>query len=131
MSTGEGGAILSVVMGRVIWINQKRVFTLEEAQELLPLVRRMTHSAQTRVRQRTTQISYLQDKEQRSKLEDEIFKIYQEWNEKIRKIGCEAKGMWLVDFDNGEGYYCWRHPELNLEYHHTYVDGFRGRVKIH
>ena len=45
--------------------------------------------------------------------------------------GCQAKGMWLVDFDTGEGYYCWHYPEPEICYFHGYDEGFRGRVKIH
>jgi hypothetical protein len=45
-------------------------------------------------------------------------------------MGCEVKGLWLVDFDNGEGYYCWQYPESNLEYFHGYTEGFAGRSKL-
>jgi hypothetical protein len=42
-----------------------------------------------------------------------------------------VKGLWLVDFDNGSGYYCWRYPELRLEYYHSYDGGFGSRMRIH
>ena len=45
-------------------------------------------------------------------------------------LGLDIKGLWLVDFDNGSGYYCWKHPEVSLDYYHTYVVGFGGRVRI-
>jgi hypothetical protein len=45
--------------------------------------------------------------------------------------GLEIKGLWLVDFDNGSGCYCWRYPETGLDYFHTYEEGFRGRMRIH
>ena len=45
-------------------------------------------------------------------------------------MGLEAKGLWLVDFDNGEGYYCWQHPEASLSHYHGYEEGFAGRMKI-
>jgi hypothetical protein len=35
-----------------------------------------------------------------------------------------------VDFDNGSGYYCWRHPEAGLEWFHSYEEGFGGRIRI-
>jgi len=31
--------------------------------------------------------------------------------EAMMRRGLEVKGLWLVDFDNGSGYYCWRYPK--------------------
>jgi hypothetical protein len=118
-------------MGNVIEINQKRLFTLDDARLLLPVVRRVTKGAFDQVKTLSTQLSYIKDKSQRSELEQRIQALFQEWQDKVRKLGCEAKGMWLVDFDSGEGYYCWHYPEPNIEYFHGYFEGFRGRVRIH
>ena len=46
------------------------------------------------------------------------------------RLGIEVKGLWLIDFDNGSGYYCWQYPEESLQYFHGYDDGFSGRVKL-
>lgn len=56
--------------------------------------------------------------------------IVGEWAEAMIALGLEVKGLWLVDFDSGAGYYCWRHPEPALEYFHGYDEGFGGRVKL-
>ena len=42
------------------------------------------------------------------------------WAAELRDIDLEVKGLWLVDFDNGEGYYCWRYPEETVGHYHTY-----------
>ena len=34
--------------------------------------------------------------------------------------------MFLVDFDNGEGYYCWKWPEREVDHFHGYEEGFAG-----
>jgi hypothetical protein len=52
------------------------------------------------------------------------------WAEAVRAMGLEAKGLWLVDFDNGEGYYCWKYPEQVISHYHGYEDGFAGRIPI-
>ena len=121
-------------MGEVIEFNQKRRFTREEARALLPVVRRITANAYDEVRKLAAQLAYLQDAsdpgEKRDALEQQIQTAFQGWYQKVRKLGCEAKGMWLVDFDNGEGYYCWHYPESELAHFHGYADGFRGRVRI-
>ncbi len=52
------------------------------------------------------------------------------WAESVMGLGIDVKGIWLVDFDNGSGYYCWQYPEESLQYFHGYEDGFGGRVKL-
>lgn len=95
-----------------------RKFTYEEAVLLLPEVRRMTGEAVERL----------------DSLDSENPVDYQsivgEWAEAMIALGLEVKGLWLVDFDSGAGYYCWRHPEPALEYFHGYDEGFGGRVKL-
>jgi len=118
------------MMGQVIEINQKRFFTLEDAGSLLPVVRRITQVCYQEVKQLSTQISYTKDKARRAELEKKVQEIFQRWNQKLNRLGCEAKGMWLVDFDSGEGYYCWHYPEPDIQHFHGYFEGFRGRVKI-
>lgn len=117
-------------MGQLIEINRKRYFNLEDAMELLPIVRRITQEAYGEVKQLTTQLSYIKDKPRKELVERAIQKKFQHWQAKIGKLGCEAKGMWLVDFDSGEGYYCWHYPEPTIRFYHGYFDGYRGRVKI-
>ena len=48
----------------------------------------------------------------------------------ITGLGLEVKGLWLVDFDSGAGYYCWKYPESSLEYFHGYDEGFSGRLPL-
>ena len=52
------------------------------------------------------------------------------WAESVMQLGIDVKGVWLVDFDNGSGYYCWQYPEESLQYFHGYEDGFGGRVRL-
>ena len=52
------------------------------------------------------------------------------WARALVARGLEVKGLWLVDFDNGSGYYCWRHPEAVLQFFHSYEEGFGGRMRI-
>lgn len=117
-------------MGTVHEINQKRYFTLDEARELLPVIRRITRAAKEDIDLLSTQGSYLTDRKKRAEVESRIQAIVKNWHQKIHRLGCEAKGMWLVDFDNGEGYYCWHFPESEIRFCHGYADGFSGRVEL-
>ena len=31
---------------------------------------------------------------------------------------------------DGVGYYCWKYPELTLDYYHDYSSGYSGRIKL-
>ena len=52
------------------------------------------------------------------------------WAEELGSLGLEVKGAWLVDWDSGDGYFCWRYPEPALAHFHGYEDGFAGRVPV-
>lgn len=117
-------------MGNVIELGGKRVFTLEEAREVFPIVRRLTKTAFDRVMSLTTQLSYAHGENDGVQLETEIRETFQDWQAKIQKLGGEAKGLWLVDFDSGDGYYCWHYPEPEIGYYHGYLEGFQGRMKL-
>ena len=97
----------------------KRIFSYEEAALLLPEVRRLTDEA-------VAALDELADDANSSAYQ----RIVSAWAESLIEMGLEVKGLWLVDFDNGSGYYCWSHPEPSLQYFHGYEDGFRGRVKL-
>jgi len=118
-------------MGELVEINQKRNFTLAEAKQLLPVIQRITKGAHEEVMQLTTQLSWTENPERKAELEERVQALFEQWQRKVRKLGCEAKGMWLVDFDSGDGYYCWHFPESEVGYFHGYAEGFRGRKKVH
>ena len=110
---------------------QKRIFSLEEAQALLPKVQEMTEQSVAAATIVEFQLAALKGAaKRRAELEQEYFSIINQWAETVHHLGCEAKGLWLVDFDNGEGYYCWKYPEASLDYFHDYSSGYSGRTKI-
>lgn len=110
-------------MGEVVTINQKLFFTLTEARRILPIIRRLTKRAHDEVKRLGTQISLVDDADKKKVMEEEVYKTFKGWHRKVTKLGCEAKGMWLVDFDSGQGYYCWRYPESGINHFHGYDDG--------
>jgi hypothetical protein len=107
---------------------RKRIFTYSEAATLLPEVRRLTEGTVRQLEQlgaRYSDDGSLADDRQ------EVHTAVTAWAESVQGLGLQVKGLWLVDFDNGSGYYCWRWPEEGLLYYHTYEEGFRGRLRIH
>src|SRR5262249_12340310 len=104
-------------------VSEKRTFTYEEAAALLPEVRRITEEAFRKVE------AFEGSPEEAA--QDKINEIVTNWARAGLQPGIDVKGLWLVDFDNGSGYYCWQYPESGLQYYHSYEDGFAGRIRIH
>jgi hypothetical protein len=67
---------------------------------------------------------------EREPIARELGRVLSEWVRAMEALGVEVKGPWLVDFDNGRGYFCWRWPEEELDYFHGYDEGFAGRTRI-
>ena len=97
---------------------ERRIFTLEEARELLPRVQEITSEA-------VAQFSKLP-----GDLEEARQEVVRAWAQELQGMGLEIKGVWLVDFDSGGGYYCWKYPEAGLNHFHSYEEGFAGRLPL-
>ena len=105
----------------------KKVFSYDEAAALLPEVRRLTDAAYRQVADLGAGTS---GGVATAEVQTRIESVIGAWAQALMEMGIEVKGLWLVDFDNGSGYYCWRYPEDGLHFYHSYEDGFRGRMRI-
>ena len=115
-----------------ITINRRGVFSLGEARRILPVVRRITLEFSSKVELLIARLETLQlnQTETICALEKQVNELIQTWNDKIRKLGADPRGLWVVDFNSGEGYYCWKHPESDILYWHSYDEGYSGRQPI-
>jgi len=107
---------------------EKRIFTYEEAASLLPEVRRITEEAYQEIE---AVESAAPEGAPKADVQAKQETIARSWARSILEMGLEVKALWLVDFDNGSGYYCWRYPESGLQFFHSYQGGFPDRVRIH
>ena len=106
-------------------------WTLEAAGAILPDVRRSTEEAFLRVEALSAEREAVApDSPRAMQIEAEISRAVSRWIRAMEALGVDVKGAWLVDFDSGRGFYCWRWPEENLEYFHGYDEGFADRVRI-
>ena len=97
----------------------KKTFSYEDAAALLPEVQRITAEA-------VSEVEALPSDTSRETAQE----IVTRWADAVMGLGIDVKGLWVVDFDTGSGYYCWKYPEESLQYFHGYDDGFAGRVKL-
>ena len=109
----------------------QEVFSYRQALESLPQVRRITREAVQQVESLSHRIKSRDELQSKlPEIEAATRSIFDDWQQRIRSLGCHPKGMWLVDWDSGDGYYCWRYPEPTIGHHHGYVEGFEGRVPV-
>jgi hypothetical protein len=115
-----------------ISLNSNREFTLAQANDLLPLIYRITEEANKAVRKQINRIEAVKGTKPEiiSLAEAEIDKVTKAWSNKMLRLGVYPKGHWLCDFDSGHGYYCWKFPENQVKYFHGYKDGFSGRIEV-
>lgn len=107
------------------------IFTLEEARELLPHVKEVTQRYYDTVEDLRDSVQDPDDTVALKRLENRMNRELQGWVNELNELGVEVKGLWLADFDSGDGYYyCWKLGEDDIEYFHRYETGFAGRRPI-
>lgn len=119
-------------MQNLVEINNKRIFDLTDAQELVKIIFHLTQDSQNQIKLLLAQLENLPETNalQKQFLETKIDETIQRWQNKIEKLGAYPKGLWLVDIDNGYGFYCWKYPEQKISYYHGYNDGFSARIHL-
>ncbi|PJZ69252.1 hypothetical protein CH373_14530 [Leptospira perolatii] len=110
---------------------ERKIWTYEEARKILPYVRSITEEFYTSVNQLHQELQeFIVPENELEQKENRLEELLVQWAEKIRGLGIEVKGLWLIDFDNGKGYYCWHLGEEDLLFEHGYDEGFAGRKPI-
>lgn len=129
-----------------------KLFTVEEARKMLPLVRQIVTEivdGYKYLRTRIDALNALMEKEPKEKsrderklqrnLEEEIAAVEQRMNASVQELaglGVEFKDytLGLVDFptriNNEIAYLCWKLDEEEIQYWHTLDSGYAGRKKI-
>lgn len=117
-------------MSREIGLANK-LFDLHEAKGLVTLVRSITqkhHAELAPVQHRLNMM--LANDPRRKALELEYQEVVSRWRHKITQLGAKVEGLWVVEFDVGEGALCWRYPELSLAYFREREQAVSERVKL-
>jgi len=112
-------------------MSRGRTFTYDEALATFPVVRDRTALAVQHVEALFAGVNSREEAAaRREELEAAFQRIIAAWAEEVSAVGCEVKGLWLIDWDCGDGYYCWRFPEATIAHFHGYEDGFAGRLPL-
>lgn len=109
----------------------RRIFSLDEANQLLPAVKRRTAEAVKQAEAIAERLRGIDERDPEHRhANSELTDVVNRWALDMQDLSLDVKGLWLVDFDNGEGYYCWSYPEERVVHYHGYTEGFAGRMKI-
>lgn len=117
----------------VIELGSPSVFSIEDANSRVRVINHFTKEVARNVDQLLARLESAgpTDASKTRLTEIEVEKIIESWNSKVKKLGGVPKGLWLVDFDAGDGYYCWKYPEIEVKFWHDRNSGFTGRIPLH
>lgn len=109
----------------------ERLFDLPEAQIQLPLVQSITKKHQAQLAPLQIRLNkMLSNDPRRSTLESEYEAVVCRWRTKVQQLGAQVAGLWVVEFNVGEGWLSWRHPELSLSYFRENGADFSDRSSV-
>jgi len=104
-------------MAEIIQILSPRQFTEEEAEILLPTVRRITAQAASEAQKIEEQLRFIpRDEPIFRRLAADLDLVIRRWAIKIKKLGLRPSGIWIVDFDACEGCFSWRLGDEHVSY---------------
>jgi hypothetical protein len=108
-----------------------KLFNIQEAQDLLPLVRAVTQSQRTRLKPIQDRLNKMLANDPRRKVFEKDYElVVTHWRAKIELLGARVSGLWTVEFDVGGGSLSWRYPELSLSYFRADGMKFSQRVRL-
>jgi hypothetical protein len=122
-----------VGMGTIFELNRRGTFNIDSARQLLPLVYKITAEIDDEFQRLMEQVNIAKSQsnvERTAEIEALVQTLIGRWEGKVMKLGLEPKGIWLVDFNAGDGFFCWKYPEMDIKFWHGYNDGFSGRKPI-
>ncbi len=113
---------------RIGFSDAPRCFTLSEARETLKMVKPITARSHQDLEELKARLRHLLPSDPRIvSVEQEYEAVVRKWISKMKRLGLVVRGLWLLDFDSGDGYFCWKHPELTIDHFHSYDGGFVER----
>lgn len=99
-------------------LNQSKVFTHEEALEMIPLLMHISAKTKRELNVLNSQLSFLKTNSDRAQLiQDKVNQALQLWSDKIRRLGAVPVSLCKVRIPGEEGHYLWEYPENRLYMH--------------
>ncbi len=100
-------------------LSQGRMFSHEEAMELVPLLLVISSRTKKELNNLNAQLAYFKNRQDKTnEIQDKINQAMQTWSEKIRRLGAIPVSLCKVKIpgENGGQFY-WEYPESKLYLH--------------
>lgn len=111
-------------MGEIIPIHSRRTFSQADVERMLPVVRRITERAALACGRARDELRFVPEGEPlRARIAGDVDLAVRRWAMKISQLGCEPRGLWIVDFDAGDGWFTWRLGDETACFFHPYDAG--------
>ena len=108
-----------------------RMFSLNEAEELMPMIIKLTQRAVDELAPVQQTIATMLVSDPRlAEVEQRYEFIVRHWVGKMNRLGALVKDLWRVDFDTGDGYLSWKYPEITLSHYYSYNQEFSARQPL-
>lgn len=108
-----------------------KLFNIHDAQIVLPSVRAVTeHQRKILVPIQDRLNKMLANDPRRKVFEKDYELVVSHWSSKVSLLGARVSGLWMVEFDVGDGSLSWRYPELSLSYFRANGAKFSERVRL-
>ncbi len=96
-------------------LNQPRIFSHEEALELISLLKRLSSKTKKQLNLLNSQLSFQKSESPKGiALQEQISKELQSWSDNIRRLGTIPLSFGKVKIPSEQGYFLWEYPENKL-----------------
>ena len=111
-------------------LHRFRIFTLEQANRLLPLIEELTQH--TRERLDALRAAPAEPQQEPGTVERQTRIILEQWARMILELGAQPKGIFTVDFRSPDPnvLWCWAPEESKVSHRHFTWESFKDRVPI-
>ena len=108
-----------------------KIFNLSEARELLPLIRSVTKSYRGELEPVQDRLNkMLSNDPRRALVEQEFEHLVSRWKDKVEQLGASVYGLWVVEFDVGEGHLIWRYPEHGINFFRESNTNYTEKIRL-
>ena len=120
---GSAGSRVGVAVQRF------RVFTLEQANRVLPHVQNLTQDTRARLDELRKNTKNPEDS---SEFEQQTRGILDRWARLIQELGAQPKGIFTVDFRSPDPnvVWCWAPDEHEICHRHFTWESFKDRIEL-
>lgn len=96
-------------------LNKSKIFTIEEAQDLVPILKHISTKTKRELNILNSQLSFLKTQSEKAQLiQERINLLLQTWSDKVRRLGAIPVSMCKVRIPGENTQYIWEYPENKL-----------------